>query len=85
LCILSPKNLKTIGKFVNIDYAEAWENPTRKPSGFFQELKAVVLNLGSIEPIGFDKVFFTFSYIGQKWGFNKNLDNYIRIWCACKG
>jgi len=43
LCILSPKNLKTICNFVKIDHAEAWKSLARKLSGFFQELKATTL------------------------------------------
>jgi len=35
LCILSPKNLKTMRKFVKVDHAEAWKILARKPSGFF--------------------------------------------------
>jgi len=34
-CILSPKNLKTIRKFVKIDDADAWWSLARKPSVFF--------------------------------------------------
>jgi len=43
LCILSPKNLKTICKFVEIDHAEAWKILARILSGFLQELKATTL------------------------------------------
>jgi len=43
LCILSPKNLKTICTFVKIDHAEVWKLLARKLSGFLQDLKATTL------------------------------------------
>ena len=43
LCTLSPKNNHIIYKFVKIDHAEERKVLERKPSGFFQELKATTL------------------------------------------
>jgi len=58
---------------------------------------SVVFKLGSIEPLGFDGTVlgvrrrsfescnpFYFVLYWEKMGFDKSLENYVRVWCACK-